>query len=90
VARDHSGQMQQASGRAHRPGTAPGPWRGGCDDQALDPQEGGRRRRAHPRDGAPGTDDDSGRVTRLQAVALLHGRAARTAGSGERRNSSVA
>ncbi|XP_035817489.1 uncharacterized protein [Zea mays] len=51
VARGHGGRMQQAaSSRARRPGTAPGPWRGGCDGQArwwLDrmPHEAVRPRR---------------------------------------------
>jgi hypothetical protein len=62
----------------------------GACGQALNARERGRRRRAHRQDGAPGTDDDSRQVTQLQAAALLHERAARTAGSGERRSSSVA
>jgi hypothetical protein len=41
----------------------------GARGQVLDAREGGRRRRAHQRDGASETDDDSGRVTRSGAAA---------------------
>jgi hypothetical protein len=83
-------RARRGQGRARRVGwcVAPALTDDACG-QGLDTREGGRRR-AHPRDGAPGTSDNLGRVTRLQAVALLHGRAARTAGSGERCSSSVA